>query len=106
MNLKLRFTLLSAVWLILILILLNIFIYYFVVKITTASEVELLWNKLYTILENEQIHHPDQWNKAGLLDDYLVSGELIRIVDPESNVITQVVSDEELLKKTRLSNGV
>jgi two-component system sensor histidine kinase ArlS len=100
MNLKLRFTLLSAVWLILILILLNIFIYYFVIKITTASEVELLWNKSYTILENEQIHHPDQWNKAGLLDDYLVSGELIRIVDPDSNVIAQVVSDEELLKKT------
>jgi two-component system sensor histidine kinase ArlS len=100
MNLKLRFTLLSAVWLILILILLNIFIYYFVIKITTASEVELLWNKSYTILENEQIHHPDQWNKAGLLDDYLVSRELIRIVDPDSNVINQVVSYEELLKKT------
>jgi two-component system sensor histidine kinase ArlS len=99
MNLKLRLTLLSAFWLILILILLNIFIYYFFIKITTASEVELLWNKAYKILENEEISDPYYWGKEGLLDEFLVSGELIRIVTPESIVVTQVFSNVELLKK-------
>jgi two-component system sensor histidine kinase ArlS len=99
MNLKLRLTLLSAFWIILNLILMNTFIYYFVIKITTASEVELLWNKAVKILENEETRRPDLWKSPGLLDEYLVSGELIRIVDPDANVVTQIFSADELLEK-------
>ena len=46
MTLRKRFTLFTIFWLILILIFFNIFVYYYVIKITTESEEEIISNKV------------------------------------------------------------
>lgn len=99
MNLKLRFTFFSMIWLTIILIFLNVFIYYFVLKITTDSEVQLLWNKADSILQKEEISDPSKWDDPNWLKEFLVSEELIRIVDTQGRVRTQIFSDDELLTK-------
>lgn len=99
MSLKLRITLLSLIWLAVILILLNVFIYYFVLKTTTESEIQLLWNKADTILQKEEVHHPANWVNSDLLTEFFVSQEMIRIIDTKGEVANQIVTDDELLKK-------
>lgn len=105
MSLKLRLVLLSTIWLIFILILFNVFVYFFVIKITTKSEVQLLWNKADTISEQGLILQTENWEQRHLLDHYLVSNELIRIVDMKGRVVNQICSNDKLLEKpTALRN--
>ena len=46
MTLRKRFTLFTIFWLIFILILFNIFVYFYVIKITTESEKEVIANNV------------------------------------------------------------
>jgi two-component system sensor histidine kinase ArlS len=97
MSFKLRLVALSTAWLVFILILFNIFIYFFVVNLTTKSEVQLLWNKANTILQEKWIQDPSAWIDSAALHDYLVSSEMIRIVSLDSEVLIQVASTEVLV---------
>ncbi len=98
MSLKTTLMLLSTVWLIFILLAFNVFTYFFVVRLTTKSEIQLLWKKAGTILSLPAIHQPWNWNDANLLGENLVSGEIIRIIDEHNIVKNQVYSNDELLK--------
>lgn len=99
MSLKTRLVLLSTVWLIFVLLLFNMFTYFFVVRITTRSEIQLLWKKAATITEKPEIWDPHKWSNANLLDEYLVPGELIRIIGPDNKVKAQAVSADVLLRQ-------
>lgn len=97
MSLKIRLTLLSALWLLCILLLFNVLIYYFFIKVTTQSEIQLLMNKASTILNEDFIHSSKTWQDKNLLGEFLLYNEVIRIIDTKERVVNQVVSNEELL---------
>ncbi|QHT61663.1 HAMP domain-containing histidine kinase [Paenibacillus lycopersici] len=97
MTLRRRFTFFTIFWLIFILILFNIFVYLFVIKITIRSEDQLLTNKVNILLEDPRINDPDQLANMDLLRDYYNVSELMRIVDMNGKVVNTQGSDPELL---------
>ncbi len=52
MTLRKRLTLFTIFWFIFILILFNIFVYFFVIRISTGSEEQLIANKVNLIIEH------------------------------------------------------
>ncbi|MBO7746032.1 HAMP domain-containing histidine kinase [Paenibacillus sp. MWE-103] len=97
MTLRRRFTFFTIFWLIFILILFNIFVYLFVIKITIRSEDQLLTNKVNILLEDPRINDPTQLSNADLLRDYYNVSELMRVVDVNGKVVNTQGSDPELL---------
>lgn len=97
MSLRIRLTLLSAFWLLCILLLFNLLIYYFFIKITTQSETQLLLNRASAILNEEFVHSTESWHDQKQLEEFLLYNEVIRIIDTQGRVVNQVVSNEELL---------
>ncbi|MBW7454768.1 ATP-binding protein [Paenibacillus sepulcri] len=97
MTLRRRFTFFTIFWLIFILILFNIFVYLFVIKISMRSEDQLLTNKVNILLEDKRINDPLRLKEYDLLRDYYNVSELIRIVDPQGKVINVQGSDPQLL---------
>jgi len=87
MTLRKRFTLFTIFWLILILIFFNIFVYFYVIKITTESEKEVTENRIKLLLENPRIQSGRGLNDADLLADYYDDSELIRIISPNNRVV-------------------
>jgi len=100
MSLKTKLMLLSSLWLVFILVLFNVFIYLFVVNITTKSEKELLFAKAQTLSQEPEIADPSLWPEARrTLGQNLVSNEMIRLVDM-SGVVRQIVyTNPTLLRK-------
>ncbi|CAM4206084.1 HAMP domain-containing sensor histidine kinase [Paenibacillus tarimensis] len=99
MTLRKRFTLFTIFWLIFILILFNIFVYFFVIRITTQSEEQLVANKISLLLENAKISTPGRLTDPNLLNEFYNVNEVIRIVEPTGNIINQQGSDQELLQR-------
>ncbi|TYP72536.1 HAMP domain-containing sensor histidine kinase [Paenibacillus methanolicus] len=97
MTLRRRFTFFTIFWLIFILILFNIFVYLFVIKITIRSEEQLLTNKVNILLEDPRIDHLAGLTATDLLRDYYNVNELIRIITPDGKVVNSQGSDKELL---------
>ncbi|MFD1954759.1 ATP-binding protein [Paenibacillus thailandensis] len=111
MTLRKRFTLFTIFWLIFILILFNIFVYFYVIKITTDSEERVLTNKVNLILENPKIQNSTGLSDPDLLKEYYNVNELIRIVLPDGKVANITGSDPTLLElpaefKTQHSTGM
>lgn len=98
MTLRKRFTLFTIFWLIFILILFNIFVYFYVIKITTDSEERVLTNKVNLILENPNIQKGNNLSDPDLLKEYYNVNELIRIVLPDGKVANITGSDPILLE--------
>ncbi|MBD2847958.1 HAMP domain-containing histidine kinase [Paenibacillus sp. IB182496] len=98
MTLRKRFTLFTIFWLIFILILFNIFVYFFVIKITTRSEQQLLENKVDLLLENKKVQEARSLDDPKLLSEFYNINEVIRIVGTTGVVLNQVGSDPELLE--------
>ncbi|UVI27670.1 HAMP domain-containing sensor histidine kinase [Paenibacillus spongiae] len=105
MTLRRRFTFFTIFWLIFILILFNIFVYLFVIKITMRSEEQLLTNKVNILLEDPRIDQPTGLADPDLLTDYYNVNELIRVVTPDGRTVNEQGSDPELLAfKTEFSS--
>jgi len=100
MTLRKRFTLFTIFWLILILIFFNIFVYFYVIKITTESEEEIIANKVKLLLENPRIQSGRGLNTADLLNEYYNVNEMIRIISPNNRVVNISGSNEILLELT------
>ena len=98
MTLRKRFTLFTIFWLILILIFFNLFVYYYVIKITTESEEEIISNKVKLILENPRIQSGRGLNTADLLNEYYNVNEMIRIISPNNRVVNITGSNAILLE--------
>lgn len=99
MNLNTRISLLLSLFLLIILALFNGLTYYFVINITTDSEIKTLWSKALTIIDKEELQESIYWNDPRLFEEYHIQHEIIRIIEPDSTVRYQDVSDEELLNK-------
>jgi len=96
MTLRTRFTLFTIFWFIFILIFYNIFVYFFVIRVTTRSELQLLSSKVELVrdaLREDGVAVRD----PSLLRDLYAANEMIRVVDANGNVINQVGYDQELL---------
>jgi len=98
MTLRKRFTLFTIFWLIFILIFFNIFVYFYVIKISTESEEEIIANKMSLMLENPRIQSGQGLNSPELLNDYYNVNEMIRIITPNNRVVNIVGSDELMLE--------
>lgn len=99
MSLRIRLIVLSAAWLIFILVLFNSLLYWLIVNSTAKSEKELLFGKAQSILEERNIQDPGYWGDPDLLKEYLVSDELIRIVDMDGAIRQQLSSNETLAEQ-------
>ena len=99
MTLRKRFTLFTIFWLIFILILFNIFVYFFVIRITTGSEEQLVANKVNLLLEDAKIDTVNQMSDPNLLSEFYNVNEVIRIVDPAGNIVNQLGTDTDLLNR-------
>jgi len=97
MTLRSRFTLFTVFWLIFILILYNIFVYFFVIRVTTRGETQLLANKAEIVSESLRKMGMSGFNDPKLLTDMYNANEMMRIVLTGNKVVNQVGSDEELL---------
>ncbi|MFH5186411.1 histidine kinase dimerization/phospho-acceptor domain-containing protein [Paenibacillus sp. TAB 01] len=98
MRLRTQITLLIVSSLLAVLFFFSVFTYYTFVRITTKSEIGVLWNATQTILELPGITTPEQWNYTGWIRSSLMPQELIRIIDTQSTVKLQLKTDNELLQ--------
>ncbi|REK77116.1 sensor histidine kinase [Paenibacillus paeoniae] len=87
MTLRKRFTLFTIFWLILILIFFNIFVYFYVIKITTESEEEVISTKVNIMLENPRIQSGRALSSPELLEEYSNINEMVRIIAPNNRVL-------------------
>lgn len=97
MTLRSRFTLFTVFWLIFILILYNIFVYFFVIRVTTRGELELLANKADLVVENLRKEHMKKLDDPALLRELYNANEMMRVVTHEAAVVNQI-GDSELLE--------
>ncbi|GAA3404953.1 HAMP domain-containing sensor histidine kinase [Paenibacillus hodogayensis] len=97
MSLRLRLMVLSSAWLVFILVLFSTFIYSFFVNSTAKNEKDLLFSKVQSILELKKLQDPHNWSDPGLLDEFLVSNEMIRIIGMDGLVKLELKSDEMLV---------
>jgi two-component system sensor histidine kinase ArlS len=97
MTLRSRFTLFTVFWLIFILILYNIFVYFFVIRVTTRGELQLLANKADLVIENLRKQGMRGYEDPKLLSDLYNYNEMMRIVTGDVRVVNKVGTDEELL---------
>lgn len=97
MTLRLRFTLFTVFWLIFILILYNVFVYYFVIKVTTRGELQLLSSKADLVMETLRKNEMSGIDDSALLKDMYNVNEMMRIVTPDSRVVNSVGVDKQLL---------
>jgi signal transduction histidine kinase len=96
MTLRTRFTLFTIFWFIFILIFYNIFVYFFVIRVTTRSELQLLTSKVELVRDSLRENRVDVRDPA-LLRELYAANEIIRVVDENGNVLNQVGYDQELL---------
>jgi len=97
MTLRSRFTLFTVFWLIFILILYNIFVYFFVIRVTTRGELQLLANKADLVLETLRQQKMQGIEDPKLLVDHFNVNEMMRIVTSGKRIVNQVGRDAELL---------
>ncbi|MEK3881320.1 HAMP domain-containing histidine kinase [Paenibacillus sp. PL2-23] len=97
MTLRKRFTLFTIFWLILILIFFNIFVYFYVIKITTESEEEVITTKMNLLLENPRIQSGRGLSSPDLLEEYRNVNEMIRIISPNNRVLNIGIGSHPVL---------
>jgi two-component system, OmpR family, sensor histidine kinase ArlS len=97
MTLRSRFTLFTVFWLIFILILYNIFVYFFVIRVTTRGELQLLSNKTDLIFDTLRKQGMRGYEDPKLLSDMYNYNEMMRIVTGDLKVVNSVGTDPELV---------
>ncbi|MFC5531919.1 HAMP domain-containing sensor histidine kinase [Cohnella yongneupensis] len=96
MTLRSRFTLFTVFWLIFILILYNVFVYFFVIRVTTRGELAIMTNKTNLVLDTLKQQSMRGYEDPKLLYDLYNPNEMMRIVTVDQRVVNQV-GDKELL---------
>ncbi|CAM3866650.1 HAMP domain-containing histidine kinase [Cohnella lubricantis] len=106
MTLRSRYTLFTVFWLILILLLYNIFVYFLVIRVTTRSEMQLLASKTDLVVESLHKNQMTNLTDPKLLSDLYNANEIIRVVAKDSEVINSVGYDKELMSITPVVSNV
>jgi len=97
MTLRSRFTLFTVFWLIFILILYNIFVYFFVIRVTTRGEEQLLMNKADLVIESLRKRGMQGFDDPKLLSELYNYNEMLRIVTSDLRIVNQIGTDKDLL---------
>jgi two-component system sensor histidine kinase ArlS len=84
-------------WFIFILILYNIFVYFFVIRVTTRGELQLLANKADLVGESLRKQGMTGFADPKLLTDMYNVNEMLRIVLQGGKIVNKVGTDEQLL---------
>ncbi|WEK55830.1 MAG: HAMP domain-containing histidine kinase [Candidatus Cohnella colombiensis] len=95
MTLRSRFTLFTVFWLIFILLLYNIFVYFFVIRVTTQGELTLLSSKAELVLESLRHAENQRYDDPKLLSDFYNANEMMRIVMADNTIVNEI-GDTEL----------
>ncbi|TDF95524.1 sensor histidine kinase [Paenibacillus piri] len=96
MRLRIKITLLIAIALLLILLLFNIVTYYTIVRLTTNSQVQLLWNAAKPLMSQPQIYNRERWSDTDWLQPFLMPTGMIRIIDKNSTVHAELSTIDQL----------
>jgi two-component system, OmpR family, sensor histidine kinase ArlS len=96
MSLRTRLILLSSVWVLLLVIVFNVTIYFYILQKTTTAETRLLWNKAQVILRNPETLDPKNWGKPELLEEFNEPDLLVRIVDTDGVIRASESTNERL----------
>ncbi|MGG0277666.1 HAMP domain-containing sensor histidine kinase [Bacillus rhizoplanae] len=95
MKITTKINLLTTAWLFCILLIINVVVFFAFMKTTVNMEEQLLFEKANDIIQ--ELH---KQNTTTLTEDklksYLVEHSFIRIIDPDSQVISQVTDDKHL----------
>jgi two-component system, OmpR family, sensor histidine kinase ArlS len=93
MKIKWKLTIYSTVWLTLILIIFNVLLYFSFIRVSTESEIALLYNNADNILSDGGISFIHDNNK---LRENLVKNELIRVLDENGGILQQAATQWNL----------
>ncbi len=104
MTLRSRFTLFTVFWLIFILILYNIFVYFFVIRVTTRGELALMTNKTDLVVDSIRQKNMRGLDDPKLLIDLYNANEMMRIVTADGQVVNQI-GDRELLSQPAIASS-
>ncbi|NOU94961.1 HAMP domain-containing protein [Paenibacillus sp. LMG 31456] len=96
MRIRIKITLLLAASLLLVMLLFNIVTYFTVVRITTNSQIQLLWNAIQPLMSQTELYHPARWVRTSWLKPFLMPQAMIRIIDKDSVIQTQITTNEKL----------
>lgn len=97
MTLRSRFTLFTVFWLIFILILYNVFVYFFVIRVTTRGETQLIASKADLVIETLRKQGMRGYEDPKLLTELYNPNEMMRIVTVDGKVVNSVGDDKLLL---------
>ncbi|GIO11501.1 sensor histidine kinase YkoH [Cohnella xylanilytica] len=106
MTLRSRYTLFTVFWLIFILLLYNIFVYFFVIRVTTRGEMQLMASKVDLVVETLRKNKLEGIDDPKLLSDMYNANEMMRIVAKDSSVVNVVGIDKELMSITPVVSNV
>ncbi|WP_276351401.1 sensor histidine kinase [Cohnella caldifontis] len=97
MTLRSRFTLFTVFWLIFILILYNIFVYFFVIRVATRGEMQLLANKAELVADTLRKQNMQGYDDPKLLTDLYNANEMLRVVLTGGHIVNKIGTDEKLM---------
>lgn len=97
MTLRSRFTLFTVFWFVFILILYNVFVYFFVIRVTTQGELQLLSSKADLVVEKLRKQSMKGLDDPKLLADMYNNNEMMRIIAANGEIVGAVGIDKELL---------
>ncbi|MBM7652099.1 sensor histidine kinase [Neobacillus cucumis] len=100
MKIRTKINLLTTVWMLTILMIINFVVFFLFMKTTVNMEEKVLFQKADDIL-TEWNKHPSSTNVKVELKDYLTDHSFIRIIQPKNNVMDEVYNDPKLLKKIK-----
>lgn len=98
MKIRTKINLLTTVWMLTILMIINFVVFFLFMKTTVNMEEKVLFQKAEDIL-TEFNKHPSSTNVEVELKDYLTDHSFIRIIQPKNKVMDEVYNDPKLLKK-------
>ncbi|WP_201318658.1 cell wall metabolism sensor histidine kinase WalK [Paenibacillus sp. EPM92] len=96
MSLRTRLILLSSLWILLIVVVFNVSLYFYISASTTLNETKLLWKKAQIILRNPEIHDSSNWTKPELLEDFKEPDMMVRIIAPNRDVVAGISTHVQL----------
>ena len=100
MKITTKINLLTTVWMLCILMIINFVVFFLFMKTTVNMEEKVLFQKAEDILKNIDVNSSSTYVELKLKDN-LTDHSYIRIIQPKNKVIHEVTNDQKLLKKIK-----
>jgi hypothetical protein len=97
MSLKTRLILITSLSLLLTLLLFNAIAYYVFIRSIEKNEINHLLKRSESILKKYEVHDIKLWNTPGLLNDFIIKEDIVRIIDPNLDILALVGTDTVLI---------